>query len=53
LAAQARAELAQARPKVEEQFDKMPIGAAGYWFDWVFAGILLREATALASESKG
>jgi hypothetical protein len=45
---QARSELAQARQKVEAHFNKLPVDSAdGYWFDWVFARILLREASSL------
>jgi hypothetical protein len=47
---QARAELGEARPKVEEQFDKMTFGENAYWFDWVFARVLLQEATGLMGE---
>jgi serine/threonine protein kinase len=48
---EARSELAAARLKVEEQFKEGP--PSGYWFDWVFARILLREAEALVSASRG
>ena len=45
---QARSELAQARQKVEAHFNKLPVESwDGYWFDWVFARILLREASSL------
>jgi hypothetical protein len=45
---QARSELAQARQRIGEQFSIVPlVGGDGYWFDWIFARILLREATAL------
>jgi hypothetical protein len=51
---QARSELAQARLKVENRFDNLPLNSdGGYWFDWVFARILLREAMALMGESNG
>jgi tetratricopeptide (TPR) repeat protein len=51
---QARSELVQARQKVENQFNNLSVNSDGaYWFDWVFARILLREATALMAESKG
>jgi hypothetical protein len=51
---QARSELAEARQKIENQFNGEKLnGDTGYWFDWVFARILLREATALMAESKG
>ena len=45
----ARSELAQARAQIESRFSKgVEIGAgdAGFWFDWIFARVLLREATA-------
>jgi hypothetical protein len=49
---QARFELAQARRTVEDKFNKLPLeGGEGYWFDWVFARILLREATVLIGDS--
>jgi hypothetical protein len=51
---QARAELADVQEKIESHFSKVPVdGADGYWFDWVFARILLREATAFIGASKG
>jgi hypothetical protein len=51
---QARSELVQARQKVENQFNNLSVNSDGaYWFDWVFARVLLREATALMAESKG
>jgi tetratricopeptide (TPR) repeat protein len=50
---QARSELAQARQKIEDQFKKLPVeGDGGYWFDWVFARILLREADSLIEGSR-
>jgi serine/threonine protein kinase len=49
---QARSELAQARQKVEDKFNKLPLeGGEGYWFDWVFARILLREASSLIEDN--
>lgn len=45
----ARSELAEVRPQIEAYFQNLPV-AGGYWFDWVFARILLREATALMSQ---
>jgi hypothetical protein len=46
----ARVELGQARAIIEEKF-KTPLERGtpmqGFWFDWVFGEILLREATAL------
>jgi serine/threonine protein kinase len=47
---QARTELAQAREVVEAKFNSgldRGTGVQGFWFDWVFAKILLREATVL------
>jgi hypothetical protein len=52
--AEANAELAQGRNLVEGKFKAgLDVGAAaqGFWFDWVFARILLREATGLIGES--
>jgi hypothetical protein len=43
----ARFQLAQGRNQIERKFESSldPGGAAqGYWFDWVFARILLDEA---------
>jgi serine/threonine protein kinase len=48
--AQARSELAQGREAIENKFKSgldRGTGVHGFWFDWVFARILLREATAL------
>jgi hypothetical protein len=48
-------ELAQAREKIEQQFNRgLEIGAGGegFWFDWVFARILLREAITLTGGSR-
>jgi hypothetical protein len=45
-------ELAQGRESIEEKFnDGLDPGSAahGFWFDWVFARILLQEATALVN----
>jgi eukaryotic-like serine/threonine-protein kinase len=50
----ARSELAQAREKIESRFNQgleIGAGAEGFWFDWVFARVLLREAVALIGES--
>jgi serine/threonine protein kinase len=47
-AALARSKLAGVQQAIESHFSKVPVdGADGYWFDWVFARILLREATGL------
>jgi len=46
----ARAELSQARSAVEAKANgplQMGGGGEGFWFDWILARILLREATAL------
>jgi len=46
----ARSELAQARQTIKSKFDKglqIGDGYEGFWFDWVFARILLREASGL------
>jgi hypothetical protein len=43
----ARAELAQARRNVAGNFNSS--SASDFWFDWVFARILLREADGLLS----
>ncbi|HZI32804.1 MAG TPA: serine/threonine protein kinase, partial [Candidatus Binatia bacterium] len=50
---QARSELALGRQRVEAWFNGLPTGTGepGFWFDWVFARILLREATALMKKS--
>jgi len=45
---EARAEIAQARELIEGKFNAgldRGNGAQGFWFDWMFARILLREAT--------
>jgi serine/threonine protein kinase len=50
--AEARTELAQASATVKEKFrEDLPIFAEadGWWFDWIIARILLREAQALIS----
>jgi len=47
---EAASELAQGRESIQGKFnDGLDPGSAahGFWFDWVFARILLREATAL------
>lgn len=49
----ARSELAAARKRVEAWFNDPAVRGNDYWFDWVFARILLREATALIGDSKG
>ena len=49
-AADTRAELAKSREFIEQRFKKglqFGSGAEGFWFDWVFAHVLLQEATAL------
>lgn len=46
----ARAELKQSEQAIEDQFKKGPQvgnGANGFWFDWLFAQVLLREASSL------
>jgi len=50
----ARTELAEARQQVDSQFNgglQIGSGAAGFWFDWVFARVLLREASGLIEGS--
>ena len=47
---QARAEFTEARQQVDGQFDRglqVGNGADGFWFDWLFARVLLREASSL------
>jgi serine/threonine protein kinase len=45
---EARAGLARVRPQVERRFDNLAVNSdQAYWFDWVFARILLREATGM------
>jgi tetratricopeptide (TPR) repeat protein len=48
---EARSELTQARSMIEDKFKKNGLdrgtGVQGFWFDWLFARILLREAAAL------
>jgi hypothetical protein len=49
----ARAELARGRQLVDAEFAKgleMGNGATGFWYDWLFARILLREADALFAD---
>jgi hypothetical protein len=49
----AHSELAQGRQVIEPKFkSRLEHGRAssGYWFDWVFARLLLREATALIDD---
>jgi serine/threonine protein kinase len=46
---ESRSELAQGRKLIQAQFNeglKKGNGAEGFWFDWLFARILLREAEA-------
>ena len=50
LTQEARSELARGREAIEARFKTgldRGSGTAGFWFDWVFARVLLREATAL------
>jgi serine/threonine protein kinase len=47
---EARSELTQARSMIEDKFKNgldRGTGVQGFWFDWLFARILLGEATAL------
>jgi serine/threonine protein kinase len=47
---EARSELAQGRESIESRFKSSldrGTGVQGFWFDWLFARILLREATEL------
>jgi hypothetical protein len=47
---EARSELTQARSIIEDKFRKdldRGTGVQGFWFDWLFARILLRETTVL------
>jgi hypothetical protein len=49
----AHSELAQARGKIENQFThglEVGAGGEGFWFDWVFARVLLHEAVTLIEE---
>ena len=51
---EARSELNQARGMIDDKFKNgldRGTGVQGFWFDWVFARILLREATALIRET--
>ncbi len=51
---EARSELTQARGMIEEKFKNgldRGTGVQGFWFDWVFARILLREAISLMGET--
>jgi len=51
---EARSGLAQGRETIERKFQsglERGTGVQGFWFDWVFARILLREATALIEET--
>jgi tetratricopeptide (TPR) repeat protein len=50
---EARAELAEAQETIENRFRTgldRGTGVQGFWFDWVFGRILLKEATALVEE---
>ncbi|HYG25265.1 MAG TPA: serine/threonine-protein kinase [Verrucomicrobiae bacterium] len=50
----ARAELSRLRETVETRFNRGLVvgnGSEGFWFDWVFARILLREAVDTIGES--
>jgi len=48
---EARSELTHARSMIEDKFKKNGLdrgtGVQGFWFDWLFARILLGEATAM------
>ena len=46
---EARARLEEARKAIEARFKGPGNGMDGYWFDWAFAHLLLREADALAA----
>jgi serine/threonine protein kinase len=48
-----RSELAEGRKLVEAQFASglKPGGGTGFWYDWVFARVLLREADALDAKT--
>jgi hypothetical protein len=51
---EARSELAQARAMIDDKFKNgldHGTGVQGFWFDWVFARILLREAMPLVEKS--
>jgi len=53
-AGEARSELTQGRELIEAKFKNgldRGTGVQGFWFDWVFARILLREADALIEKS--
>ena len=51
-AALARSDLAGVQQEIESHFSKVPVdGRDGYWFDWVFARILLREATRMMAST--
>ncbi len=52
----ARLELAEVRSIIQEKFTRnldIGTGTEGYWFDWLVARILLREATALIEGAGG
>jgi hypothetical protein len=51
---EARSQLAEAREIINNKFkNHLDLGSPmqGFWFDWVFARILLNEATALIEEN--
>ena len=49
----ARVELAAARREIESHNHELPkTGVDGTWFDWAYARLLLREATALMVDAK-
>jgi tetratricopeptide (TPR) repeat protein len=52
---QAVAEMTDCRSRIEDQFAsglQVGDGGQGFWFDWVFARILLREAEMLAGQMR-
>ena len=53
---EARSELSQAREAIETRYRTgldRGTGVQGFWFDWAFGRILLREATALMGDDAG
>jgi hypothetical protein len=51
---EAGSELAQSRETIEEQFQNglnSGDGEQGFWFDWIFASIILNEAEALMGQN--
>jgi tetratricopeptide (TPR) repeat protein len=53
---EARAQLTEARETIEDRFRTgldRGSGVQGFWFDWAFGRILLREATSLINASPG